>query len=351
MKRDFLSSISELIVWLGLLTVSVGGIGFVIYLLHSGARLPVDVAQTDSVAGKNKTVIALSPLADATSMWQAPDWNTVTAEPNASEISYGKQLIANTSDFFGPQGTIKAMSNGMNCQNCHLKAGTVPFGNNYSAVFATYPKMRARSGTVEDIQKRINDCFERSLNGEPLPRESREMKAMAAYINWLGKDVDKGKLPAGSGIFELPLLDRAADPARGKLVYQTHCEKCHSDDGQGEPIPDGLVENYPPLWGLRSYTNAAGLFRLSRFAGYVKANMPFGTTFERPVLTDEEAWDVAAYVNSLERPEKYFMQDWPDISEKPMDYPFGPFIDKFDETRHKFGPFQAIKAARTESGK
>ncbi len=348
MKRYFLASISQLIGLLALLTACVGVIGFTMFLFNSAMRFPDEAAQLDSVALQNKTVLDLSSPADADSMWQAPDWSGVEAEINATEIRYGKELITNTAEFFGPKGTVKAMSNGMDCQNCHLKAGTVPLGNNYSAVFSTYPKMRARSGTLEDIQKRINDCFERSLNGQQLERESREMKAMAAYINWLGKDVEKGEVPAGGGIYELPLLDRAADPAKGKIVYQNHCGKCHSDDGEGEPIPDESGKKYPPLWGKHSYSNAAGLFRLSRFAGFVKANMPFGTTFEKPVLTDEEAWDVAAYVNSLDRPEKHFDQDWPDISKKPIDHPFGPFADEFDETQHKLGPFKPIQAVRAK---
>ena len=71
--------------------------------------------------------------------------------------------------------------------------------------------------------------------------------------------------------------------------------------------------------------------------------MPFATTYEAPVLTAEEAWDVAAYINSQTRPVKVFKQDWPDISSKPFDHPFGPFIDSFPESQHKLGPFGAIK--------
>lgn len=351
MKRDFLTLISLLIGLLTLLAVSVGIIGLAVFGLDHGIEFLGKAEAEASVSSPQPEVVVLGSLADPAGMWRAPDWTTVEEDENAAEIKYGRELIANTSHFFGPNGTVKAMSNGMNCQNCHLKAGTVPLGNNYGGVYSTYPKIRARSGTSEDIQKRINDCFERSLNGEPLERDSREMKAMAAYINWVGKDVAKGQIPKGAGIYELPLLDRAADPAKGKLVYQNHCQKCHAADGQGGPIPDESGENYPPLWGKNSYTNAAGLFRLSRIAGYVKANMPFGTTFEKPVLTDEEAWDVAAYVSSLQRPEKYFAQDWPDISKKPMDHPFGPYADGFDETQHKFGPFAPIREAKAKSNR
>jgi thiosulfate dehydrogenase len=97
---------------------------------------------------------------------------------------------------------------------------------------------------------------------------------------------------------------------------------------------------------MHSYNVGAGLFRLSRFAGYVKSNMPHGTTYDKPVLSDEEAWDVAAYVNSLPRPEKDLSHDWPDIASKPFDHPFGPYADTFSETQHKYGPFEAIVSSR-----
>lgn len=83
------------------------------------------------------------------------------------------------------------ITNGMNCQNCHLDAGTKVWGNNYGSVFSTYPKYRPRSGKEEDIYKRINDCFERSLNGKALALNSKEMQAIKAYIEYVGKDVKK----------------------------------------------------------------------------------------------------------------------------------------------------------------
>ncbi len=74
--------------------------------------------------------------------------------------------------------------------------------------------------------------------------------------------------------------------------------------------------------------------------------MPFGPTQLPPQLTDEEAWDVAAFVNSQPRPEKKFPGDWPKPETKPEDYPFGPFTDKFSALQHKYGPFVPIKEAR-----
>jgi thiosulfate dehydrogenase len=279
-------------------------------------------------------------------VWQAPDVAQIAKDENGKLIEYGRELIARTAQYLGPNGSIKAISNGMNCQNCHLDAGTKPFGNNYSAVASTYPKLRARSGAEETIEKRVNDCFERSLNGEALADDSHEMKAIVAYITWLGKDVKKGNSPKGSGLVELAFLDRPANAESGKLVYDQHCIVCHGKNGEGIALADGTGYQFPPLWGKYSYNIGAGLFRLSRFAGYVKANMPMGATYDAPVLSDEQAWDVAAYVNSLPRPEKDLSNDWPDISKKPIDHPFGPFTDGFDEKQHKVGPFKPIQEKR-----
>ena len=324
-------------------------LGFVLFLSFSGVQLPSLAEGPQDVPVEAVETPVVKALVDPATVWKAADWSVMDQEPNAEELNYGKELVANTAEYLGPKGKVKAISNGMNCQNCHLQAGTAPFGNNYGAVAATYPKFRARSGTEEDIQKRINDCFERSLNGKPLARDSKEMKAMVAYINWVGKEVPKGEIPIGSGLYEVPLLDRAADPIKGKLVYEKQCASCHQTDGKGQAKPDGTGYVYPPLWGEASYNHGAGLYRLSRFAGYVKANMPLGATFEQPILSDEESWDLAAYVNSMERPTKDLSQDWPDISKKPMDHPFGPFTDGFSEEQHKFGPFKPIKAAKSNS--
>ena len=282
---------------------------------------------------------------DTSAVWQAPDPYLILKENNKDLILYGRQLIANTSDFLGPRGTVRRMSNGMNCQNCHLDAGTKPFGNNYSAVFSTYPKFRARSGSEEDITKRINDCFLRSLNGNSLQPDSREMKAITAYIHWLGQAVPKNKIPLGSGLVKVDLLQRPADPEKGKVVYLAKCQSCHGAQGQGLPMPEDPLSTYPPLWGDGSYNEGAGLYRLSAFAGYVKANMPFGASKDNPQLTDEEAWDLAAFVNSQPRPKHPFLDtDRPVISKKPYDHPFGPFADSFSLDQHKYGPFQPIIA-------
>ena len=281
-----------------------------------------------------------------TDLWKAPAANTIPLGNLGEEIRYGRELIAHTSEYLGPRGKIMPMSNGMNCQNCHLDAGTKPFGNNYSAVASTYPKFRARSGSEETIEKRVNDCFERSLNGKSLASDSREMKAIVAYIKWVGSGVPKGESPKGAGIVELAFLPEPAEPAKGKILYEQKCTVCHGKNGEGTMDAAANAWTYPPLWGTQSYNDGAGLYRLSRFAGYIKANMPLGATYDVPQLTDEEAWHLAAYANSLPRPSKDISTDWPDISKKPFDHPFGPFADGFDPKEHKYGPFPPIVEAR-----
>ena len=189
----------------------------------------------------------------------------------------------------------------------------------------------------------MTDCFERSLNGQAPLKGSKEMEAIVSYINFLGSNVEKGKKPKGSGIYELKFLDRPADPTKGKIVYLAKCVSCHKEDGSGIKSEDKITFQYPPLWGANAYNTGAGLYRISRFAGYIKANMPFGASYKAPQLSDEEAWDIAAYVNSMPHPSKDIRKDWPKIEEKIFDHPFGPYADGFSEKQHKFGPFAAIK--------
>lgn len=282
------------------------------------------------------------------STWEAPSLysDVTTTGKERQMVIYGEDLIAHTARYLGPRGSLRQMSNGMNCQNCHLDAGTRPWGNNFGAVYANYPKFRARSGTVENIYKRVNDCFERSLNGKILDTSSYEMQSIYAYLKWLGKDVPRGSKPFSSVPPAVPYLDRAADPQKGRLVYAKVCQTCHGSQGEGQLNPDGKGYQYPPLWGDHSYNDGAGLYRLGRFASFVKNNMPFNqATHAEPLLTDEEAWDVAAFVNSQPRPHIDQSRDWPDISKKSVDEPFGPYKDRFSEQQHKFGPYKPMESS------
>ncbi|MGR3809407.1 c-type cytochrome [Jiulongibacter sp. NS-SX5] len=281
----------------------------------------------------------------------APSEKRMMHAVNRELLEYGKELITNTAYYIGFNGTEKQITNGLNCQNCHLQAGAKVWGNNYLSVASTYPKMRKRSAQMTNVYDRINGCLQRSLNGLPMESTEKEMRAMAAYIQWLGQDIPKGQNAKGSKIYPLEFMDRAADPVKGKVIYEAKCSTCHQSNGSGVLAENQRTYTYPPLWGNHSYNDGAGLYRISKFAGYVKMNMPFGVTHENPQLTDEESWDLAAYVDSMPRPTKDKSKDWPNMADKPIDHPFGPYADPFSEQQHKYGPFKPIQDWYTNNSK
>ena len=282
----------------------------------------------------------------ATAPWTPPDTATIPHTPDGDLVRYGRALVARTAQYLGPRGSVARRTNGMNCDNCHIDGGTRPYGNTFALVASTYPKFRARSGSMESIEDRINDCFERSLNGAPLDSASREMRAMVAYMQWIGAGAPRAIPDAYAHSESLAYLDRAADTTRGRAVYLATCQRCHGADGAGAMDSARVAYVYPPLWGAHSYNVGAGMYQVSRLAGFVKNNMPFGVTHRAPQLTDEQAWDVAAFVDSRPRPSADLRRDWPKIASKPVDYPFGPYADRFTEAQHKYGPFAPIAAAR-----
>src|SRR5689334_8722017 len=109
---------------------------------------------------EQKEPVAKTDSASAKTEWHAPDTNSIPATTEGELIRYGRSLIANTAYYLGPKGTVTHISNGMNCQNCHADAGAKPYGNCFSAVASTYPVFRPRSGIVESIEFRINDCLQ-----------------------------------------------------------------------------------------------------------------------------------------------------------------------------------------------
>lgn len=285
----------------------------------------------------------------STSPWTPPDAATTPRTSDGDLVRYGRALIIRTAQYLGPRGSVARRTNGMSCENCHIDAGTRPYGNTFALVASTYPRFRARSGSMESIEDRINDCFERSLNGAPLDSTSREMRAMVAYMKWIGAGASR-TIPDAYAHFEsLPYLDRAADTTRGRAVYAAKCQSCHGADGAGAMDSTRVAYVYPPLWGAHSYNVGAGMYQLSKLAGFVKNNMPFGATHRAPQLTDAQAWDVAAFVDSRPRPSADLRADWPKIASKPVDYPFGPYADGYPEAQHKYGPFAPIAAARRGS--
>lgn len=182
------------------------------------------------------------------------------------------------------------------------------------------------------------------MNGRPLPLESLEKKGFSAYMRWLSTGVPDGADLVGAGTLQIKEPARASDPAHGEQVYTRICAACHGPHGLGQRSKNGAGYQFPPLWGADSFNNGAGMGRLLTAAAYAMHNMPIGTTFDAPMLTNEEAYDVAAFIVSRERPQKADLdKDFPVRLQKPIDTPYGPYADGFSLEQHKFGPFGPIR--------
>lgn len=230
-----------------------------------------------------------------------PDFNSIPNDHLGESIRRGKHYLENTFETLPKFTGAK-----MNCTNCHLNAGTTQFAGPWIGVTARFPQYRSRSAKVDTLTDRVNDCFERSLNGKRLPETSEAMTDIISYMTWLSKGYDIGGDVEGSGMPKLK-LEQPPDIEKGKLVYQNKCSSCHQQNGQGLFAENGKVI-YPALWGKDSFNLGAGMARLHTAAGFVKKNMPLG---QGNSLTDEEAWNVAAYFTTQSRPDfKKKLNDW-----------------------------------------
>mgnify|MGYP000473162065 CR=1 FL=1 len=268
--------------------------------------------------------------------------------PLNREIKYGFELFKNTPKYIGPSNgdsTMVFAGNNLSCNNCHLYAGTKPFSAPMIGVVDRFPQYRGRENKMGTIAERINGCMERSMNGEMMPEESREMQAFIKYLDWLGNFAEsKGKFK-GQGFTPVIIPERAVNLDQGEQIFNTICAACHGKDGKGQQFKNSLVYQYPPLWGDDSFNNGAGMNRVITAAQFIKSNMPFGATFEAPILTDEEAYDVAGFINQQERPEKANSEkDFPDLQKKPVSTPYPPYLDGYSILQHQLGPFQPIMA-------
>lgn len=236
----------------------------------------------------------------------------ILKEPNADEIFYGKELLNSTKRLL-PNN----VGANLNCNSCHIAEGKAEYGAPYVTTSHQYPKVMPRAGKMVDMTMRINGCFQRSMNGKPLNPESKEMKSIIAYMDWLGKTQPEGanvKIIASGAIDETLI----PNPENGKIIYAAQCASCHGDNGEGLTDARGDVV-FPPLWGDESFNIGAGLARTYKAAQFVKYNMPMGVRTtgiwgqgNQGTLTDQEAIDVSEYFTHMPRPDfPGKVHDWP----------------------------------------
>jgi thiosulfate dehydrogenase len=270
-----------------------------------------------------------------------------SASIDATE-DYGKRLIAQTPEYLGPDVAdpkMRHMESRLACASCHIGAGVEPGNLSLATAFNKYPRISPRSGANETIQDRVNGCMMRSMNGRVLGDNSPEMIAMVAYLRFLanqdaasGASRRKDHDPAA-----LKTPDRAADLKAGEDVFAKRCAACHGRDGAGLWAAPEMIHGFvfPPLWGPNSFNDGAGMHRVLTAARFVKARMPLGNAD----LSDDQAFDVAAFFNSKPRPEMTGLErDYPDRTKKPVDTGYPPYADSFPIDQHRFGPFPPIEA-------
>jgi thiosulfate dehydrogenase len=215
--------------------------------------------------------------------------------PFGDAVRRGRALLVATRDSLPAQ-----VGNRLRCTSCHLDAGRRESGS-WIGVYARYPQYRARSGIVESIEYRVNDCFRRSMNGAALDPAGRDMGDIVAYFAYLSRGVAIGP-PAGPSTRLQKWASLTPDAAAGARVFAGACAKCHGAQGEGTP-------GAPPVWGPQSYNIGAGMARVRTAAEFISRNMPFDAP---GTLTDQQAIDVAAYVNGQPRPDYRGKEnDWP----------------------------------------
>jgi len=287
--------------------------------------------------------------------WPKPDID-LSRLPNTEQnrlIKKGQDLFVHTSEYLGPEVLDRSKryaGTSMSCSSCHREAGTMPYAAPLVGTYGVYPQFQPRFGKTVTLENRINLCFTHSLSGRLVPEDSAEMKAIAAYIEYLSRGVPKGAKLIGEKEMVVEEPKRAANLVRGAEVYTQQCAVCHGDDGLGKRV--GMVGDrkgyiFPPVWGSDATSESASMFRILSTFQYVYVNMPFGkATYAKPALSKDDAYDVAGFVISHPRQprEGEVAKDFSNPYDKPEDFPWGPYIDSFSETQHKYGPYDEIRA-------
>lgn len=250
----------------------------------------------------SNAVFAQAPAQREAARFAPPAESAIPPGPAGDAIRNGKLLLTETHQRL-PQN----VGNKLTCANCHLGAGTVQKASPWVGIWGVFPEYRSRSGKINSLQQRVNDCFERSMNGKALPYDSREMNDILAYMQWLSTGVPTGVSVEGRGFgpFNRELKPNADN---GKVVYAAKCASCHGANGEGMKAGNGTYA-FPPLWGNDSFNIGAGMARTYTAAAFVKQNMPLG---QPNTLTEQEAVDVAEFFTHQPRPDfPGKANDWP----------------------------------------
>jgi len=243
----------------------------------------------------------------AGALLRAPTEADIPADSFGASVRRGLYLLR-----FTPESLPRYATSALRCTSCHQNDGLKLTGAPLTGAHARYPRYMSRAGAVVSLADRVNYCFTRSLAGNALPHESREMEDILAYLAFISKGLSFGdKTPGSDGL--VPMRDTlVGDVARGSALFTKTCVVCHGAEGKGNgPIP--------ALWGPTSYSIGASMAREERAASFIFHNMPQSAP---GTLSAQDAFDLAAFVNSHPRPDSPGKErDWP-IGGAPKDTPY-----------------------------
>lgn len=283
--------------------------GFTLIVLLVAAAIIVGAAQsTPNVVVKPATSASASqpatPLksASAHADAKAPVTFHPPAERDMPKDEFGKTIQQGEAIFVNTAQYARAYvgkESSLRCSSCHLDAGRLAHSAPLWGAYVSYPAYRKKNKHVNTLAERMQGCFKYSMNGKAPPLGDPVLVALESYAYWLasGAPIDP-KIP-GRGYPKLPEPSLPRDYARGQQVFEQHCAVCHGADGAGQNDASGQPV-FPALWGPKSFNWGAGMASIKNAAGFIKANMPLGLG---GTLSDQQAWDVATFMDSHERPQ------------------------------------------------
>jgi thiosulfate dehydrogenase len=229
----------------------------------------------------------------STAPFMPPDEKDIPTNQFGDVVRLGRDIFTNT-----PKNASAYSGNGLSCVNCHLDRGRLAGASPLWAAYVRYPAFRKKTGTVSTYEERMQGCFKYSLNGKAPSSGSKELTALVTYSYWLAGGAPTGRKMAGAGYPAIAKPPQVPDFQRGAKVFEANCALCHGENGEGTRSGDRYV--FPPLWGNDSFNWGAGMHRINTAAAFIKANMPLGRGNS---LSIQDAWDVATFVDSHERPQ------------------------------------------------
>jgi thiosulfate dehydrogenase len=227
--------------------------------------------------------------------YAVPPDSLIPAGPLGISIRRGRAILLAARDSLPGH-----VGNKLTCTNCHRDAGTRASSGPWVGSFSSFPQYNARAGRVIRIEDRVNECLRRSLNGKRLEMGGREMTDIVAYLAFLSRGVPPG--PRAPWLGYRRLEPRKGDARAGEAIFRDACARCHGPAGEGTVLA-------PPSWGPQSFAIGAGMARIHTAAAFIRWNMPFDLP---ATLTDQQAYDVAAFILSHPRPDTPGKEkDWP----------------------------------------